>query len=156
MSTIHTIMVAVDFSRYSLPTAQYAAQLANDLKSDMLFVNVINQRDLDAVQSIMATYTTFNSEQFLSDRTRERHEMIGELIKSCHADPSVTRAIVRIGVPYQKLLEVIDEETPDLLIMATKGRTDLADVIMGSCARSMYRRSPIPLLSIRGDKFFDQ
>ena len=77
------------------------------------------------------------------------------MIQSSHADRATARSIVRIGVPYQKLLEVIDEETPDLLIMATKGRTDLTDVVMGSCARAMYRRSPIPLLSIRGDKFFD-
>ena len=156
MSTIHTIMVAVDFSKYSLPTAQYATQLASELGADLLMVNVINQRDIDAVQSIMATYATFQFDRFISDRLRERHEELAKLIQNCHADPTTTRSVVKIGVPYQKLLEVIDEETPDLLVMATKGRTDLADVVMGSCARSMYRRSPIPLLSIRGDKFFDQ
>jgi nucleotide-binding universal stress UspA family protein len=156
MATIHTIMVAIDFSKYSLPTAQYATHLAGDLGADLLMVNVINQRDIDAVQSIMATYATFQFDNFISDRLRERHEELAKLIQNCHADPTTTRSVVRIGVPYQKLLEVIDEETPDLLVMATKGRTDLADVVMGSCARSMYRRSPIPLLSIRGDKFFDQ
>jgi len=156
MSTIHSIMVAVDFSKYSLPLAQYATQLANDLGADMLMVNVINQRDIDAVQSIMATYATFQFDQFISERLRERHEELNKLIQSSHADAVTTRSIVRIGIPYQKLLEVIDEETPDLLVMATKGRTDLADVVMGSCARAMYRRSPIPMLSIRGDKFFDQ
>jgi nucleotide-binding universal stress UspA family protein len=156
MSHIHTIMVAVDFSKYSLPMAQYATQMANDLGADLLMVNVINQRDIDAVQSIMATYATFQFDQFINERLRERHEELTKLIQSCHADPGTTRSIVRIGIPYQKLLEVIDEETPDLLIMATKGRTDLADVVMGSCARAMYRRSPIPMLSIRGDKFFDQ
>ncbi|MFZ1985008.1 MAG: universal stress protein [Desulfatitalea sp.] len=156
MASIHTIMVAIDFSKYSLPTAQYATQLANELGADLLMVNVINQRDIDAVQSIMATYATFQFDNFVSDRLRERHEELAKLIQNCHADPATTRSVVRIGVPYQKLLEVIDEETPDMLVMATKGRTDLADVVMGSCARSMYRRSPIPLLSIRGDKFFDQ
>jgi nucleotide-binding universal stress UspA family protein len=130
--------------------------MASDLKADLLFVNVINQRDIDAVQSIMATYATFDYEKFVGDRMRERFDSLGELIRRAGADPATTRSVVRIGVPYLKLLEVIDEETPDLLIMATKGRSDLADVVMGSCARAMYRRSPIPLLSIRGDKFFDQ
>lgn len=156
MSSIHTIMVAADLSKYSLPTAQYAVKMANDLQADLFFVNVINQRDIDAVQSIMATYATFDYEKFIGDRIQERLNNLAELIQKADADPSTTRSIVRIGVPYQKLLEVIDEETPDLLIMATKGRSDLADVVMGSCARAMYRRSPIPLLSIRGDKFFDQ
>ena len=154
MSTIHTIMAALDLSRYAMPTAQYAAQLARDLQADLLFVNVINQRDIDAVQSIATTYDSFPFDQFVNDRKQERHGRLKEMVAACHADPTRVRTIVRIGVPFQQLLAVIDEERPDLLIMATKGRSDMVDVVMGSCARSMYRRSPIPLLSIRGDKYF--
>jgi universal stress protein A len=155
MSTIHTIMVAVDLSKYSLPTAQYASKLAHDLAADLLFVNVINQRDIDAVQSIATANSSFPFEQYVSDRMQERRDKIDELIQACRDYPNPTRTIVRIGMPYTELLRVIDEETPDLLVMATKGRTDLVDVVMGSCARSMYRRSPIPLLSLRGDRFFN-
>jgi universal stress protein A len=155
MSTIHTIMVAVDLSRYSLPTAQYASKLAHDLAADLLFVNVINQRDIDAVQSIATANSSFPFDQYVSDRVQERRDKIDELIQACRDYPNPTRTIVRIGMPYTELLRVIDEETPDLLVMATKGRTDLVDVVMGSCARSMYRRSPIPLLSLRGDRFFN-
>lgn len=154
MSTIHTIMAALDLSRYAMPTAQYATQLARDLQTDLLFVNVINQRDIDAVQSIATTYDSFPFDQFVNDRKQERHGRLNEMVAACHADPTRVRTIVRIGVPFQQLLAVIDEERPDLLIMATKGRSDMVDVVMGSCARSMYRRSPIPLLSIRGDKYF--
>jgi nucleotide-binding universal stress UspA family protein len=155
MSTIRTIMVAVDLSKYSLPTAQYASKLAHDLTADLLFVNVINQRDIDAVQSIATANSSFPFEQYISDRVQERSDKINELIQACRDYPNPTRTMVRIGMPYRELLRVIDEETPDLLIMATKGRTDLVDVVMGSCARSMYRRSPIPLLSLRGDRFFN-
>jgi nucleotide-binding universal stress UspA family protein len=156
MPTINTIMVAIDFSKYSLPTAEYSTELARELEADLLFVNILNQRDIDAVQSVMSSYSIFKADEFIKERLTERHRAMDELIQKCHADPSTTRIIVRVGVPYLKLLEVIDETTPDLLVMATKGRSDLADVVMGSCARSMYRRSPIPMLSIRGDKFFDQ
>jgi nucleotide-binding universal stress UspA family protein len=154
MSSIHTIMVAIDFSKYSLPTARYAAHMGRELGAEVLFVHVINQRDIDAVQSIMASYASFQNDEFISEKMRERYKALDELIRECGGIVSGTRRIVRIGVPYLQLLEVIDEELPDLLIMATKGRSDLGDVVMGSCARSMYRRSPVPLLSIRGDKYF--
>jgi nucleotide-binding universal stress UspA family protein len=47
------------------------------------------------------------------------------------------------------LLEQIDEKHADLLIMSTKGRSNLADTVIGSCAQKMYRRCPVPLLSLR-------
>ncbi len=154
MSSIHTIMVALDFSKYSLPTAQYASRLAHDLAAELLFVNVINQRDIDAVQSIATANSSFPFDQYISDRIQERHDKLNELIQACKEYDNPVRTMVRIGMPYKELLGIIDEETPELLVMATKGRTDLVDVVMGSCARSMYRRSPIPLLSLRGDRFF--
>ena len=155
MPIIKSIMVAIDFSRYAAPTARYANMLAKDLNAELLFVNVINQRDIDTVQRIMATYDTFNLDNFIKERLRTRHDDLAELIKNSGGDAETARTVVRIGVPYQKLLEVIEEEKPDLLVMATKGRSDLADVVMGSCARIMHRRSPIPVLSIRGDKYTD-
>ncbi len=149
MSFIKTIMAAIDFSKYSPPTARYASQMAKALDSELLFVNVINQRDIDTVQRIMASYETFKMDQFMKERMRARHEEMEALIKSSDAGGAKTRTIVRVGVPYQQLLAVIEEEKPDLLIMATKGRSDIIDVVMGSCARIMQRRCPIPVLSIR-------
>ena len=102
----------------------------------------------------MGSYASFQNDEFISEKMRERYQALDELIRDCGCSVSRSRRIVRIGVPYLQLLEVIDEELPDLLIMANKGRSDLGDVVMGSCARSMYRRSPIPLLSVRGDRYF--
>ena len=56
---------------------------------------------------------------------------------------------VRIGVPYDEILKTIDKEKADLLLMGTKGRSDLVDLVIGSCAQELFRRSPIPLLSLR-------
>jgi nucleotide-binding universal stress UspA family protein len=144
-------MAAVDLSKYSSPTARYASQLAKALNAELLFVNVINQRDIDTVQRIMASYETFKLDQFIRERVRARYEEVTELIEQCDAGGPNVQTIIRIGVPYQQLLEVIQEEKPDLLVMATKGRSDLVDVVMGSCARIMHRRSPVPVLSVRGD-----
>lgn len=62
-----------------------------------------------------------------------------------------TLLVVRQGVPYEELLKEIKAQNADLLVMATKRRSNLVDTIIGSCAQKLFRRSPIPVLSIRGN-----
>jgi len=147
---INTIMVAVDLSDFSLPSIQYANTLAQTINATIILVNVYNQRDVNAVRNALASYYDPKFfEQTIEDNFNHRRAELAKLIEASGAQETVTKQIVRLGVPHEVLLAVIDEEKPDLLVMATKGRGNLADTIVGSCAAKMYHRSPIPLLSLR-------
>jgi nucleotide-binding universal stress UspA family protein len=149
MKPIQKIMVAVDFSDYSLPSVQYAHQLAKDLGAALILVNVFNERDIRAMQSALQFYDPNMSKNLIDEHIEERKVRLNKLEVSAGAQATVAKKIVRIGVPYQELLETIAQEKPDLLVMGTKGRGNLADTVLGSCAQKMFRRSPIPLLSLR-------
>ena len=151
---IHTqkIMVAVDFSDYSLSSVIYAHNLAKELKATLTLVNVFNERDQRAIEMAMASYDPGLALKQIDNQKEWRGQQLTELEKQAGAQSTVIRKIVRVGVPYQELLAVIEEEKIDLLIMGTKGRGNLADTILGSCAQKMFRRCPIPLLSIRPEK----
>ena len=58
------------------------------------------------------------------------------------------RKIILTGIPYRELLQAIENEKPYLMIVGVKGRSNLSDALVGSTARKLYRRSPIPLLTI--------
>ena len=51
--------------------------------------------------------------------------------------------------PVKVILEVAKEKNCDLIVMGTHGRGVLADVVMGSTARRVIRRSPKPVLVVR-------
>jgi nucleotide-binding universal stress UspA family protein len=148
VNTIKKILVALDLSDYSLPTLKYTAKLAHNLNASLVLVNIVNERDVKAVYAALASYDIDLYQRITDQRIAERKSQLADLAKAAEASSMVEKEIVRTDVPYQGLLRTIEEEKPDLLAMGTKGRGALADTIVGSCARKMYRRSPIPLLSL--------
>ena len=52
------------------------------------------------------------------------------------------------GDPATEILKTIDSEGIDLVIMGTHGRKGLEQVIFGSVAENMVKKSPVPVLTI--------
>jgi nucleotide-binding universal stress UspA family protein len=142
------IMAAVDLSDYSAMTVRYSIWLAGKLNAELLLVSVINQRDLDMVQRAMIGYEAFSFPDYLTEQVSDRERKLKELFETAAPASLKCRVVVRKGVPYQQLLMVVEEEKPALMVVGTKGRSNMADVVVGSTASKMYRRSPIPLISI--------
>lgn len=142
------IMAAVDLSDYSATIVRYSVWMAKKMNAELILVNVINQRDLDMVARTMAGYEAFSFPNYLTDQLQDRKTKMKGLFDAVSKGFSDCRYLVQSGIPYRELLAAIDSEQPLLMVVGTKGRSNLADVVVGSTARKMVRRSPVPLLSI--------
>ena len=56
------------------------------------------------------------------------------------------------GNPHEEILAYVSEHGIGMVIMGTHGRTGLDRVVMGSVAERVVRRSPIPVLTVRGEE----
>ncbi len=148
MSERIKMMTAVDLSDYSAIVVSYGVWLARQLNAQLVLINVINKRDLDMVQRAMIGYEAFSFPTYLADQEQERESKMKELTAALETGGLDCRYVVRSGIPYQELLDAIEAEKVQLVVVGTKGRSNLADVIVGSTARRLYQRSPVPLLSI--------
>jgi len=149
MKTINKIMVAVDFSEYSMSAARYGARLAGDVGAKRLLTNVLNEKEIDMMHRVAVEASDFSVQNYLDTKIKDRTERLEDLVIDVGTDGLELETSVRVGIPYEAPIKEIEEKQPDLLIMGTKGRSDLMDMIVGSCAQKMFRRSPIPLLSLR-------
>ncbi len=142
------IMTAVDLSDYSAAAVRYGVWLSMKLDAELLLINVINHRDIEMVQRAMIGYDAFSLPDYLEEQVQDRVTKMKGLLTAASHDTVDCRYIVKNGIPYWELMEAIKEEKPKLLLLSTKGRSNIADVLVGSTAWRIYRRSPIPMLTI--------
>jgi nucleotide-binding universal stress UspA family protein len=149
MKKVNKILVACDLSNYSVQAVDYAADMAESVDAELVIVNVINQRDLEMVEKVSQQTDKITVSNYIRETRENRSEEIAKVLAASNRDPAIYRTVFRTGVPFREILAAIEEEKADLLVMGTKGRTDLEDVLFGTTAQKMFRRCPIPLLSIR-------
>ena len=149
MSKVEKIMVAVDFSEYSNKIADYAGRLAEELNAELIFVNVLNQRDIDMVKEIAAHTDKISVKDYINGLIDDRTEQIKRLLTDTKCTQIPNRFLIKKGVPFIELIETAKEEKVDMVVMGTKGRSNIAGILFGSQAEKMFRHCAVPLLSIR-------
>ena len=145
-------MAAVGFTEYSEELLSYAAAIADSIGAEMIVVNIINSRDVEAVGAIAAMGYEVDSEHYVSGVEEERRRALEQMLKKISFPAERIRSVFKIGHPVEELLKIAVKENVDLMVMGIKCRSDLEHLLVGSVAEKVFRRSPIPILSYRDEK----
>jgi nucleotide-binding universal stress UspA family protein len=154
MEAIRKIMVALDFSAHSDRVFTFAADLARNLGAALVLVNVINQRDVDAVEMVERDYPGISVDKFIQRTVAERTDLAESLFVRAGAGPLRVKKIFKVGLPFQEILAAAASENADMLVMGTRGRGSISDFLFGSTAEKVFRRCPVPLVSVRSAEDF--
>jgi len=152
---ITKILACVDFSDYSPMVLEYAVALSKGADTQILVLNVINQRDIAGAEMVFSYYpgsfaNVLNTEDYIRDLKKERTEKIKQMIKDWFFDQKAMMEIkIDVGVPFECILKTIETEHIDLVVMANKGRGNISRVLFGSAAEKVFRHSPVPVVSVR-------
>jgi nucleotide-binding universal stress UspA family protein len=152
MEKINKIMVACDFSEYSIKALKYAMDLAEDLKADIIITNVINEKDVNSIRMAAMYSGAISEDEFIKDKTESRLQQLDKLIEEISPGHIPIKKLFKIGIPFRELIQAVKDEDVDLVVMGPKGRSNLEDILFGSTAEKMFRHCPVTLVSVREDR----
>lgn len=134
------ILCPVDFDDNSAFALDRAAELARHFKASIVLVHVV------------PFVVQFGEVPILPELNEAQHAEA----KARLADITARKlggiehhAVIYTGDIVGSILQAIDRHNPDLVVMATHGRTTLAHLILGSVAEPVVRKAMCPVLTVR-------
>jgi nucleotide-binding universal stress UspA family protein len=165
---VKKILYATDLSESARYAFAYAVSLADLYNAaitmihvlpevpDILDKNIIGYISADRWEEIKSQNVDEAREALIGKRRdhlaiRDALHQFSQNVKESHAGGGfVTDDIVVVrGNPVEQILAQAEEKNCDLIVMGTHGHGTLADVMMGSTARRVLRRSTKPVLVVR-------
>ncbi|MFO8084308.1 MAG: universal stress protein [Desulfobacterales bacterium] len=153
MSDFKKILVALSFADLSKAIFNSAAKLAEGLGADLIVLNVINSRDVEAVQTISAMGYNVDSNQYTLGIEEERKAFLEDIIRESSFPTSRVKIVFQVGNPIDEILKIAVKEKVDMIVMGPKGKTNLEHVFIGSVAEKVFRRSPFTVVSFRDEEY---
>ena len=84
MKQVEKIMVPLAFSPYSQGIVDYAVMLAKALDvKQLIFASVVNQRDVEAVDTITSYGYEVDGEHYVQEIEKTRVAALDEMLKEC-------------------------------------------------------------------------
>jgi len=140
MLPFKTILFATDFSPASNVAFNVAGALARDYKARMIVLHVIEPNRVG--------FSEFGG-YIGPDEDKGTAMNLLRAIKAPAPTITIEHRLLE-GDPAAVIAETAEETGADLVVMGTMGRSGLTRLVMGSVAEEVLRRSPCPVLTVRG------
>jgi len=151
MGRIGKILVAMASTSYCQGIYNYAVTLAEALAAEIVVASIINSRDVVAVRQVADMGYAVDGENYVAGVKDLRKQDIDAIIRQSTFPRERVQVIIKVGNPVDELLKIVVREAVDMVVMGTKGRTDLENMFTGAVADKMFRRSPAAIVSYRDE-----
>jgi nucleotide-binding universal stress UspA family protein len=148
MVSIRQILVPTDFSDPAGAALNYARALAEDFHSHLHIFHVVPE---PYVYPWGTEISTLPLADLLAQSETLSNTRLAELIPKDQAPAGGLTTSTAIGTPVDRILDYINDSHIDLVVMGTHGRGPVGHLLLGSVAERMVRRSPVPVLTVKGE-----
>jgi nucleotide-binding universal stress UspA family protein len=139
------ILHPTDFSECAAQAQATAVDLAGKLGAEIVLLQVLVQTPLygESILNMPKVQSVYDAQRKWTEETLE-----------ARADDLRRRGLkaswrAQVGVPFEEIVKVAEEEHADMIVMGTHGRSGLGRALLGSVAERVVRLAPCPVLTVR-------
>lgn len=130
---LNRILYCTDFSENAEPALHYAVSATEEYDADLTLLHVLEEAPSPAKKTeAIATAT----------------EQLDKLVPAERRNKLKVKTAVRIGKPYQQIIQFAQEAQIDMLAMGVSGRGALDRAVFGSTTYRVIQLGPCPVLAV--------
>ena len=143
MGLFNHILVPTHFAEPSQRALELALELAGILGADL---TIMHTCEIPAYAYPGLALAPIDLLSPIEDVARKKlDELVSSLSQRCRS----CKGVLKVGIPWEEILEVVNQAQADLVIMGTHGRRGVTHALLGSVAEKLVRMSPVPVLTVR-------
>ena len=139
------ILVPVDFSEPSTRALMHAIAMAEQFGASLDVLHVVPNPYVDDPAGLYLPLPV----TYLNDMMNDARKRLDDLLDSVDHQRLRARPIVKVGDPLRQVVEYARDESMDLIVLGTHGRSGVALLFLGSVAERVVRTAPCPVLTVR-------
>ncbi|MFN7493073.1 MAG: universal stress protein [Cyclobacteriaceae bacterium] len=143
------ILVPTDFSKTSVTAYETAFEIAKKAGATIYLLHVVEEATPDSYR-ITGDYVKDDWENrlFTFKLLEKAKAQLEKLVKDPRFDAVKVVGELRLGNPFHGMNAIIAEQKVDLVVMGTRGQTNLEAMVIGTNTERIVRHSKCPILTV--------
>jgi nucleotide-binding universal stress UspA family protein len=143
------ILVPTDFSKTSLTALDVAFDIAKKSGASIFLLNVVEEAGKDSTRITGEWQKADWEEKLFIYKLLERAEnQLTKVVQDAKYDAVKMIGELRLGNPFHGMNSIIAEQKVDLVVMGTRGVTNLETMLIGTNTERVVRNSSCPILTV--------
>ncbi len=141
---IKRIHCPIDFSEATHFALTPALSMAAEFNAELVLLHVLDY----PYPHVGPVVQGFDVESYYDAMEEKALEQLESLVDEEERKFVSVRALVRRGSVYREIVQLAEDEAPDLIVLPTHARTGLDHVLWGSVAEKVVRLAPCPVMTV--------
>ena len=140
---IKKILLPTDGSEHAEKTVQYAIDLAKSLGASVDVMYAYQSATL------LRKRAAAMMEEYKQAMEEEAKEIVTEVTERLKAEGIKVSAVVVEGPAAEAILRAVDESSPDIIVMGSRGVGGFTNMLLGGVAEHVVHYSKVPVLVVK-------